>query len=66
MKTLENAQFSQSSRETSTLSRKLQIMHSLAKFYLKRRLGLDNTFLAPATSRNMKTLENAQFSQISR
>ena len=38
-------------------------MHSLAKFYLKRRLGLDNHIFG---SRNMKTSGKFQFSQISR
>ena len=68
MKTLENAQFSQSSREThslaitSTLSRKLQIMHSLAsKFYVKCRFCLQNTVSAAKFCKDWKMHSLAKF-----
>ena len=35
-------------------------MHSLAKFHLRRRLGLDNTFLAPAAWKPWKMLSLAK------
>ena len=67
MKTLENAQFSQISRETPTKLFKLckmktlQKMHSLAKFYVKCRFCLQNTVSAAKLCKDWKMHSLAKF-----